>query len=257
MKPATFNDFVKLANFFYITIGLEPYRKEESSQIRAVCIGLIFYAGIINLNCMLMGEIVFVIMALVKQENFREATMTMSYIGFVVVSNSKMMFIYRRKEALTKFVQGLQQIFPKSLSLQREYKLTHYLSLSSRITMSFSILYMVLIWTYNLFSIVQHLTRQHEQQTLPYTMFTPWNWHNHWSYYLLYFLQNVAGYTSAAGQISSDLLLTACTIQVIMHYDFISRQLASYQVKGKGRAEFLQDLEFLRAVVKYHNNLLG
>ncbi|XP_065354819.1 uncharacterized protein LOC135949246 [Calliphora vicina] len=268
MKLATFEDFVKLANFFYTTVGIQPYVKGEASKGKAVLASVIFYSGVINMNYVLISEILYVVMALVKGENFLEATMTMSYIGFVLVGNFKMFFVYRRKDDLTKFVNGLQQIFPDTAELQVEYNMKHYLKQCSRITLSFSWLYMILIWTYNLFSIIQYvvyelwLNIRQVGQTLPYFMYIPWNWNNHWSYYLLYASQDFAGYTSAAGQISGDLLLTACATQLIMHYDFTSYKLASYQVQRglKGVEEekaYSQDMEFLKNIVQYHTNLLN
>lgn len=266
-KLATLEDFVKLANLFYATIGIQPYRKEEETNTNHTLLAVIFYTGIINMNYVFISEILYVIMSLAKGEHFLEATMTMSYIGFVLVGNIKMYFIYRQKDALTRFVHGLQKIFPKTMELQVEYNICYYLKQCSRITKGFSWLYMILIWTYNLFSMMQYLVFElwlnirEVGQTLPYFMYIPWNWHDNWSYYLLYAIQDFAGYTSAAGQISGDLLLTACATQLVMHYDFVSYKIASYQVKrgSKGIKEeeaCSMDLEFLKHIIQYHNNLL-
>ncbi|XP_046803951.1 uncharacterized protein LOC111687982 [Lucilia cuprina] len=269
MKLATFDDFMKLANFFYTTVGIQPYNKEDASKdnYNKLMATVIFYTGVINMNYVLFSEILYVIMALVKGENFVEATMTMSYIGFVLVGSFKMFFVYKSKNDLTKFVNGLQQIFPNTPELQAEYNMPYYLKQCSRITLSFSGLYMILIWTYNLFSVIQYLIYElwlnirEVGQTLPYYMYIPWDWNNHWSYYLLYASQDFAGYTSAAGQISGDLMLTAFATQLIMHYDYTSYKIASYEVKRslKGINEdkgYAQDMEFLRKMIQYHTNLL-
>ncbi|KAM7361889.1 odorant receptor 85c-like [Cochliomyia hominivorax] len=267
MKLATLDDFVKLANFFYATIGIQPYRKMDHSKDHTFLASFIFYTGVINMNYVFLSEILYVIMALVKGENFLEATMTMSYVGFVLVGNIKIYFVYRQKDALTRFVNGLQNIFPTTRELQTEYNLKEYLRHCSRITISFSLLYMILIWTYNLFSIMQYLVYElwlnirEVGQTLPYYMYIPWNWNNHWSYYLLYAIQDFAGYTSAAGQISGDLLLTACATQMVMHYDYTAHKITNYQVK-RGLKDltveegYNLDMEFLRYIIRYHNNLL-
>lgn len=267
MKLVTFEDFVKLANFFYATIGIQPYRKLNAQTDNTLLKSVIFYSGVINMNFVLFCEILYVILAMKNNEHFLEATMTLSYIGFVLVGNSKMLFIYLRKEALTKYINGLEAIFPKTKELQMEYNMPSYLKQCSRISTSFSLMYMILIWTYNLFSIVQYLVYdlwwqiREVGQTLPYFMYIPWNWNNHWSYYLLYALQDFAGYTSAAGQIASDLLLTACATQMIMHYDYTARKFAGYEIlkdkPGLNEEEACsKDLEFLKQIIQYHDNLL-
>ncbi|TMW51414.1 hypothetical protein DOY81_003538 [Sarcophaga bullata] len=268
MKLTTFEDFVKLANFFYATIGIQPYRKVDDEKDNMILKSVIFYSGLLNMNYVLFSEMLYVILALKNSEHFLEATMTMSYIGFVLVGNFKMLFIYRRKEALTKYISGLENIFPKTEKLQREYNMPHYLQQCSRITMGFSWLYMILIWTYNLFSIIQYLVYdlwlhiREVGQTLPYFMYVPWEWENNWTYYLLYALQDFAGYTSAAGQISSDLLLTACATQMVMHYDYTAYKLAAYESLRdspgiKEEEAYAKDMQFLKKMIQYHDNLLN
>lgn len=267
MKAAIFSDFVKYANFFYATIGVQPYEDLWAKKGKRMLSLLIFLVGIINMNLMLLSEIVFVIMAVVNGNNFLEATMTMSYIGFVLVGNCKMLFIWLQKAALTRFVNGLKKIFPKDLQAQHNYNLSKYLKECSRITLSFSLLYMILIWTYNLFSIVQYiiydywLEVQEVEQTLPYLMYIPWDWHNHWSYYAVYAAQDLAGYTSAAGQIASDLFLVACATQLIMHFDYVASTIAGYQSRegATGMSTAVakeQDMKFMRNITRYHAYLL-
>lgn len=268
MKPAKFQDFVKYANFFYNTIGVEPYdegkklKHKEKPKLKIFMSNLIFLVGIINMNLMLLSEIIFVVMALVNGNNFVEATMTMSYIGFVLVGNCKMLFVWLQKSALTKFVNGLKRIFPQDKDLQQSYNLQKYLKQCSRITLSFSMLYMILIWTYNLFSIVQYiiydkwLGMKEVEQTLPYFMYIPWNWHDNWSYYVVYAAQDLAGYTSAAGQIASDLFLVACTTQLIMHFDYICQRITEYQSSCNHKDFGKKDMIFLNDIIRYHAYLL-
>lgn len=260
MRTATkFDDFFKLANFFYISIGVRPYDKPgiEHGGVKLWASNLIFYFGVINMNCMLICEIIYVVEAFVTGENILQAIMTMSYIGFVTVGDFKMLFIWRQKTALTKIVQRMMKLFPAEIKLQKEYRLQYYLRQSTRVTVGFSLLYMILIWTYNLFAIMQHiiynkwLQIRDVDRELPYTMFYAWDWHDNGSYYLLYFLQDLAGYTSAAGQISSDLMLCALATQLVMHYDYISKTMTNYTADKRQ-----QNMKFLKHMIRYHEDLL-
>ncbi|XP_061400855.1 odorant receptor 85b-like [Musca vetustissima] len=267
-RAATFDDFFKLSSFFYTTIGIEPYDQPgvDEKKPKSFAAHLIFYSGSLNLNYVLIMEIAFVIVSFVRGENILEAIMCLSYIGFVVVGESKMFFVFRKKPILSKFVKRLVEIYPRELELQERYNLSSYLRQSTRVTISFALLYMILIWTYNLYAMTQYLlydkwlgTRMVGQQ-LPYFTYTWWDWHGHWSYYLLYFVHVFAGYTSATGQIASDIMLCGFATQIIMHFNYISNVLTNYKVKindaknvDKARQE---DIEFLKDIIEYHNTLL-
>ncbi|XP_013107336.1 odorant receptor 85b [Stomoxys calcitrans] len=283
-KLAKFDDFLKLSNFFYTSVGVRPYEKPGFIQGTSLLSSFIFYFGVINMNCMLVCEIIYVLRAFATGENILQAIMTMSYIGFVLVGDFKMLYVWSQKSALTIFVQRLMKMFPLDLELQKEYRMQYYLSQCTTVTVGFSMLYMILIWTYNLFAITQYFIYDKWLQTrvvgqeLPYTMFYVWDWRDNWSYYLMYFLQDVAGYTSAAGQISSDLMLCAFATQLVMHYDYVSKTMTNYVVKlgsedvenmdkkinrnlnaiaivqAKAQAE---DMQFLQEMIRYHENLLN
>ncbi|KAM7361892.1 odorant receptor 85c-like [Cochliomyia hominivorax] len=262
-----FEDFFKLANFFYTSLGMVLVKKENFSPAKSLLATFIFYTGIINMNCVLCCELIYVALAIINRNKFLEATMTLSYIGFVVVGNFKMLFVWRKKSELAKYLQGLKQIFPNEKHLQRKYNLRKYLSHCTRITIAFSLIYMIAIWTYNLFTVTQFLIYEKWlkirviEKILPYFMYTPWDWNDHWSYYVLYVSQDFAGYTSAAGQISGDLLLSSCATQMIMHYDFLAKTVQEYksnllsELINKEK-NFKEDMEFLKNMLQYHSYLL-
>ncbi|XP_037896995.1 odorant receptor 85b-like [Glossina fuscipes] len=268
MKLYKFEDFVRLANLFYTSLGIEPYALGQSTKWQILFRYLIFYFQIINLSSMVVCEVTYVFLAFRNDNNFLEATMIMSYIGFVLVGIFKMLSIWRQRSLLTTFVQELLHIFPETPEQQRLYNLDIYVRQCTRVTVCFSLLYMLLIWTYNLFAILQYVIYERwlkwrvVGKQLPYTMYILWNWHDHWSYYPLYALECIAGFTSAAGQISCDLLLCAFATQLIMHYDYVSRSLAMYEVKFRQkftepRKAMAEDMKFLRKIIAYHANVLS
>ncbi|XP_061399082.1 odorant receptor 85b-like [Musca vetustissima] len=101
-------------------------------------------------------------------------------------------------------------------------------------------------------------------QELPYFIYTPWNWRNHWSYYLLYGMTSFAGHTSAMGTLSNDLLLYALISQIIMHFDFVAKSMKGYKIKGRvdkftiGEVENRKsDMEVVKYFIEYHSKLLS
>ncbi|KAH8418474.1 hypothetical protein KR009_004713, partial [Drosophila setifemur] len=249
--------FMKYAVFFYTSVGIEPYTKASLPQKSSLWATLLFWANVINLSVIVSGEILYLGLSLAHGKLI-EAVNVMSYIGFVFVGMSKMFFIWWKKPTLSAMVSELEHIYPQSRAQEEEYRLNSYLRSSKRISITYALLYSVLIWTFNLFSIMQFLVYELllkirvVGQTLPYPVYFPWSWEGEWSYYLQLFCQNFAGHTSASGQIATDLLLCAVATQVVMHFDHLARMLEHHDLTGN----WSKDSHFLLNAVRYHQRIL-
>lgn len=259
MTLAKMDGFLKYANFFFKAIGLRPYKKASEPQTESIWVHLLFLVNVFNLSYVFILEAVYVLIALATGEHILEAITTMSYIGFVLVCGNKMLFVWWKRPQLSLVMQQLEEVFPRGKDDQIAYRLDQYLTSCSRISFTFAMLYSVLIWTFNLFNVMQYLFYEvvfgtrHVDLTLPYIMYWPWNWEDNWSFYLLLFSQNFAGYTSAAGQVSTDLMLCAVATLIIMHYDYIARTIETKQLSG----DWAQDSRFIADIVRYHEHLLS
>ncbi|XP_022220278.2 odorant receptor 85c [Drosophila obscura] len=249
--------FMKYTNFFYRSMGMESYTTDSRQQTKSLWANLVFWANVLNLSAIVCGEIIYLGVSLAQGKILEAITVT-TYIGFVFVGMSKMFFIWWKKPALSEVMRDLEQIYPKGREAEEEYRLQSFLRSSSRISVTYALLYSVLIWTFNLFSIMQFVVYEKLLHirvvglALPYTVYYPWNWEAPWSFNLLLFCQNFAGYTSAAGQISTDLLLCAVATQLVMHFDYLSRVLEGHKLSGKWE----KDSRFLINTVKYHQQIL-
>ncbi|KAH8331118.1 hypothetical protein KR067_011817, partial [Drosophila pandora] len=249
--------FMNYAVFFYASVGIEPYTKSSRSQKKSHSSDLLFWANVINLSVNIAGEIMFLCMSLYNGQLI-EAVTVMSYIGFVFVGMSKMFFIWSRKRALSSMVDELEMIYPPNPIQEEKYRLHSYLRSCSRISITYSLLYLVLIWTFNLFNMMQYLVYEKwlkirtVGQTLPYSQYFPWVWEGNLSFYLQFLSQNFAGHSSASGQISTDLLLCAVATQVVMHFDYLGRALENHKLTG----DWKKDSKFLVKTVRYHQRIL-
>lgn len=258
MPLAKMDSLMKYANFFYKCVGIEPYSSRTRSRGPTTWITFVFWANTINVIIAVLGEVAFVIKAFVTGDHIVEAIMAMSYIGFVVVALSKMFCVWLKKVELSQIIWDLEDLFPRDKVAQAAYRLDDYLHSCSRISITFAMLYTVLIWTFNLFNLMQYfiydlwLNTRVITDTLPYFVYLPGLSGDNWTYYLLLFCENFAGYTSAAGQVSTDLLLCAVATQIIMHFNFLAKMIEDQQLTGSWE----QDSRFLSDVVSYHNRLL-
>lgn len=260
VKLAKFDDFFKCANYFFLTIGIQAYEdRQKDSKGRTFLKNLAFYLKAINMNAVVSTEFVFTVVAVLTGTHFVEATYAMSYVSFAIVSDFKMFFVWRKKATLTKIVSALKAIFPEQKDSQKEFNMAKHLRQCSFLTLSFSVLYMILIWTYNLMGIVKYvvcglwLGMQDVEQSLPFIVYMPWDWQNHWSYYPIYASHVIAGYISASAQIAGDLFLMSYAAQLIMHFDYLAKKITRYTCSKEC---FVKDVEFLKSSIQYHADLL-
>ncbi|XP_017073392.2 putative odorant receptor 85d [Drosophila eugracilis] len=258
-EPIPLEGFLKYANIFYLSIGMLAYDHKDSGRRKEQLLHWMFIAQIVNLNAVLISELIYVFLAISKGSNFLEATMNLSFIGFVVVGGLKIWHIWRQRKRLTQVVNELEHLHPKRLDQQEPYNIGYHLSGYSRYSKFYFGMHLVLIWTYNLYWAVYYLVCdfwlgvRNFERMLPYYCWVPWDWSTGFSYYLMYVSQNLAGQTCLSGQLAADMLMCALVTLVVMHFIRLSGHIQGH-VAGMASSE--KDLEFIQSVVVYHQRLL-
>jgi len=259
-----FKDFLKLANFFFAAFGFNPYGgSEKMITLNPIIINVIFYIGIINLNLNMAAVIGGAINGFQSSDSFIEAITACTHIGFVLASEVKVFYFWWKKDLLTRFLAVLKKMFPDSVELQNDFSLEQYYKRSDFITRNFSISYIFLITVYNFFAAARNfvdesiLGKNVADKDVPYVEYIPWEYKDNYSFYLIYTSQVLAGFTSVSQVIASDLLFCSLTIQITMHYDYLSKKIRSYQIQStESPQKAWKDHYFMKEVVIYHNQLL-
>ncbi|XP_030565668.1 putative odorant receptor 85d [Drosophila novamexicana] len=263
-KTIPLDSFFRYVDVFYLSIGMVPYdlNSKDSSvnrNWRRIILRSYFVFQMMNLNLVLLSELIYVFLAFASGQNFLEATMNLSFIGFVVVGDIKIQHIWGKRERLTQVVRRLQELHPVSAEEQAIYKIDEYLSGYKCVSIFYFGMHLVLIWTYNLYWAVYYLIwdfwlgiRRFERM-LPYYCWTPWDWKNNWSYYVMYISQNLGGQACLSGQLAADMFMCALVTLLIMHFRRLGSQIERH-VAGVLPAK--QDLAFLQASIVYHQHLL-
>ncbi|XP_054081462.1 putative odorant receptor 85d [Zeugodacus cucurbitae] len=276
-QPIQFERFTILANAYYTSIGLDAYEKtgQRTSNIRRRLLSIFFIFTIANMNITLLSELLYILMAFVSNNNFVEATMLLSFVGFVIVGDVKIYSIWRQRERISAMIQALHALYPQTLAEQAKYAVERELQRYKRFAYAFVLLHELLVWSYNLFPLLNYfiyevwLTWRVVGKTLPYNCWTPFDWHNSdWRYYTMYLTQIAAGQACLSGQLANDLLLSAVAVQLIMHYRQLARRIEAHVADSrddsasKRRGESANecaahDLHFLRTIIAYHQQILN
>ncbi|XP_061386690.1 putative odorant receptor 85d, partial [Musca vetustissima] len=255
------NKFLLQADILAKSIGLIPYDEEDRGKRGshyALLMKIIFIINMVNMNFVLFSEIMFVLLAMKNGNNFVEATMNLSYIGFVFVGDIKIISVLRKKPVLTILMKEIENIYPKDVDLQKSYYVRQFVWRFNLISLGFVVVHEILIWFYNLYTAVSYLIYElwlgwrTIPRTLPYYCWVPWQWQGHWSYYFLYASQNFAGHTCMSGQLANDLFLCVAATQIIMHFQYLAKRLREYRPTGN----YSEDLKFLAENIKYHQAII-
>ncbi|EDV91317.1 putative odorant receptor 85d [Drosophila grimshawi] len=254
--------FFRYVNFFYLSIGMVAYDSKLNSDRcswQRILLRCFFIFQMVNLNAALISELIYVFLALSRSNNFLEATMNLSFIGFVIVGDVKIRLIQQQRKRITRIVHQLDALHPLSIEQQADYKTAKYLSDYSRISKFYFIVHLILIWSYNLYWAIYYLIcdfwlgiRRFERM-LPYYCWVPWDWKRNWIYQFMYVSQNLGGQACLSGQLAADLFMCALATLLIMHFTHLATQI-EHHVAGILSAE--EDMDFLSTSIIYHQQLL-
>ncbi|EDW80541.1 uncharacterized protein Dwil_GK11590 [Drosophila willistoni] len=252
-------DFLKYANLFYLSIGMLAYDNDGIEKWKQRLLNYNFIFQMVNLNAVLISELIYVFLAITSGTNFLEATMNLSFIGFVLVGDLKIWHIWRKREKITRVVTQLEQLHPHSLEHQKFYAVDESLRGYRRVSIFYFGMHLMLIWTYNLYWAIYYvvcdfwLGVRHFERMLPYYCWVPWDWSTNFSYYLMYVSQNIAGQACLSGQLAADMLMCAVVVLLVMHFTCLARRIEQ-QVAGVESMK--SDMVFLQTAIAYHQRIL-
>ncbi|KAL7741919.1 hypothetical protein ACLKA6_012131 [Drosophila palustris] len=263
----TFDDFMSLPIFFYHTIGVDPYESTGSKSVPSRWLYVIFIMHVINIAFNFGAETTVIVLYYDDMESIVDVCMTICYLGHDIVSLLKIFSVQRQRAKLSALVREMESIFPApNREEQRKYQVDYYLRRCRFFMRGFSGLYLFLVVTYSFYVYIKYLI-QHwilesvdAEKAMPYYSVSPWDWHDNWSYYVMYLIQVVAAYMTTTGHISTDILIYAVNMQLVMHFDYLSRELSEFRLNKQSKNDekcYVKDLNLLQDLIAYHNKLLS
>lgn len=270
-----FEEFLRLPSFFSRNIGIILWGQRGKLFDR-----FMFYFSSINLFLTLLAELWYIISTI--STDFITAIMGLSYVSFVVLAEVKFYYLIKYDMKVSTVLKRLNALFPHTKEEQENIQLIKYLKMSKFYTLFYTVTFMLVIWTYNLYTVSQRfiytkiLQVREIERELPYPAIYFWNWQDNWSYFMLYISQSLAGWHATCAQILTDLLICILISHLIMHYDHIARSLLNYQSKFAelyGKESTMKcmpklarvmmeeravraDMKFLADIIAYHTELL-
>ncbi|XP_058825003.1 odorant receptor 85b-like [Topomyia yanbarensis] len=223
-----FESFIRVPEIFYDMIGMMRYG-ESRNTTKARFKRLFFWSSYANTIFCLIIEHIYFIKAAGNFTNFLELTALAPCIGFTALSIVKIMTIKLNETKLNGILDRLNEIFPRTHLEQERYR-TYQYNLESQVVMkSFSVLYMILIWIFNLLPLVsmlvKYLTSGVLEKELPYFMWYWYDWNKEGYYEITFFHQNWGAFDSAVYNLCTDLMFCAIILLICLQFDIIAYRL--------------------------------
>nr|QXO35951.1 olfactory receptor Or8 [Anopheles melas] len=234
MDPPTnelvrFESFIRVPEIFFAMIGVARYG-EPKRTLRAYLKHLLFWSSCINTGFCLVIEHIYFVKAAGNFTNFLQLTALAPCMGFTALSFVKIMTIKLNETKLTDMLHRLDALFPSTVALQQRYGVYQYNRESQVVMKSFSILYMILIWMFNLLPLVSMVAGYASDGTwhkqLPYFMWYWYDWHRPGYFAVTFLHQNWGGFVSAVFYLSTDLMFCAIVLLLCLQFDIVAYRLS-------------------------------
>lgn len=230
-----FNDFMKVSNFFYKTMGMFAYKDpiRKVNRKTQIIMNLIFWASFVNLNVTVVAEIVYLVKAIGTFSSFLEATALAPCIGFCFLTEFKLSYTWTMSENIVELMNGLQALYPTDERSQKIYKVDHYLKVALRLGKFYSSIMLVTIWSFNLLPLSWSLLEFYTSSDIDvefkwrmaYLTWYPFEINNIPVYTGVYITHIMAGCTAAGGSLACDVFMFNLIFLLCMNFNYIEENI--------------------------------
>lgn len=248
------NDFTSVALKYARVNGWMSY-KLASENLGYLKLAY-FWASQINMGMSLIQGMSYFLMNLHDPAKIMEITNLGPCMGMVILAMMKMYVIYRNKDEITILMEKLDTLYPKTLKEQQKHGVKKVLEQLKFIMIGFSIMYMSLIWIFNLMPIYNAIYYYYIDgiiyyKELPFIMWYPFDPLQPIVFELCYISSTWAGFTTALAVISTDLLYCSILTLLCMEFDILKTNFEEMQVKNSK-----ESFEEMKKLVSVHIDLI-
>lgn len=172
--------------------------------------------------------------------------------GFVVLTMVKLSAVYFNRAKLTEIFKDLQEL--DDASLEKVNENPSFVRISKEMLKVFTVLFMILIWIFNLMPLVKMTTEVLNSEPfirqLPYYLTYPFDVHQPIVYEICYVILTWGAFTDALGILTSDLLL--CSFLTFICMQFVNLKYRLEAIINDKKMD-----EHMRTWIDDHNKLLS
>ncbi|KAH8302439.1 hypothetical protein KR044_006492, partial [Drosophila immigrans] len=258
--PRSFEDMMRAPVRLYKTIGEDIYAHRSTNAFNSLLLKIYLYAGFINFNLLVCGELVFFYKSMQDFETVRLAIAVAPCIGFSLVADFKQFTMALHKSTLTRLLDQLEEMHPKTLAQQRAYKMEDFERTMKRVIGIFTFLCLAYTTTFTLYPAVKatikfnFLGYETFDRNFGFLIWFPYDaTSRNWVYWITYWDIAHGAYLAGIAFLCADLLLVVVITQLCMHFSYIATRLEEHPCYEDRDAE---NLRFMASMIKYHDKCL-
>ncbi|BFF97198.1 odorant receptor 67c [Drosophila madeirensis] len=256
----TFEDMMWVPVQFYRSIGEDIYAHRSKSPLRSLLLKIYLYAGFINFNLLVIGELVFFYNSIQDFETIRLAIAVAPCIGFSLVADFKQFAMVHYKATLIRLLDELEEMHPKTLAMQRAYRMPDFERTMKRVINIFTFLCLAYTTTFSFYPALKasvkfnFLGYETFDRNFGFLIWFPFDaTSSNWVYWIVYWDIAHGAYLAGIAFLCADLLLIVVITQICMHFNYISMRLEEHPCEPHKDKE---NIEFLVWIIRYHDKCL-
>ncbi|KAH8305222.1 hypothetical protein KR018_005268 [Drosophila ironensis] len=256
----TFEDMMRVPVQFYRSIGEDIYAHRSTNPLKSLLLRIYLYAGFINFNLLVIGELVFFYKALQDFETIRLAIAVAPCIGFSLVADFKQFAMVYHKSTLIQLLNDLEDMHPKTLGQQADYKMPVFEGTMKRVINIFTFLCLAYTTTFSFYPAIKATVKYNFlgyetfDRNFGFLIWFPFDaTSSNLVYWILYWDIAHGAYLAGIAFLCADLLLVVVITQICMHFEYISKRLEEHPCLEEADHE---NKEFLISMIRYHDKCL-
>ncbi|KAH8266209.1 hypothetical protein KR038_009304, partial [Drosophila bunnanda] len=257
----TFEGMMRVPVQFYRSIGEDIYAHRSKNPLKSLLLRIYLYAGFINFNLLVIGELVFFFKSLQDFETIRLAIAVAPCIGFSLMSDFKQFAMAYRKQLLIQLLDELEDMHPKSIQKQKEYQMPDFEKTMKRVITVFTFLCLAYTTTFSFYPAIKATVKYNFlgydtfDRNFGFLIWFPFDaTSNNIIYWITYWDIAHGAYLAGIAFLCADLLLVVVITQICMHFNYISLRLENHPCNpGEDR----ENIEFLVWIIRYHDKCLN
>ncbi|EDV96943.1 odorant receptor 67c [Drosophila grimshawi] len=258
--PRTFEDMMRIPVLFYKTIGEDIYAHRSTNPLNSLLLKIYLYAGFINFNLLVCGELVFFYKSIQDFETVRLAIAVAPCIGFSLVADFKQITMALYRKTMIQLLDDLEEMHPKTLAAQSLYQMADFERTMKRVIRIFTFLCLAYTTTFSFYPAFKatikynFLGYETFDRNFGFLIWFPFDaTTKNWVYWITYWDIAHGAYLAGIAFLCADLLLVVVITQLCMHFNYISTCLESHPCNADQDEE---NVRFLTTMIKHHNKCL-
>lgn len=240
MKKSTsinFSSALRVPKFLFSIFGTLFMHNENKPKTKWYYFRLVYFWGQYGLLCCAIFNYLGIILYLGKnaesiEKSFFHIMELVSYITFVGLSLFKILSAsYVHNQNIWIICDKLKNLFPENHKHQIKFEIKSYINQTNLFLKSYGILFVTLIWVFNLLPIFDSYYHYHVTKIwirkLPYDLWYPFNPYVNILYEINYISQILLASNSMVGGIAVDVLLCALISQICLQFKILKDEMVN------------------------------